>query len=140
MDGINVVQERRVLPNGTEARLVYEAESDELDIYFGENRPATGIQLADHILLRLDRTEGKAVSLSFVDFSLLTRPTRYGPPSFRLDGLEDLPGDLREMALQIVTTPPVSYFLKAGAFYASLHQPPIPISYIERQAMLSIAA
>jgi len=137
---INVLQERRVLPDGTKARLVYEAESDELDIYFGENRPATGVQLADHILLRLDRMESKAVSLSFVDFSLLTRPTRYGPPSFRLDGLEDLPDDLREMALQIVTTPPVSYFLKAGAFYTSLHQPPIPISYIERQAMLSIAA
>ena len=140
MKEINVVQERRVLPDGTKARLVYEAESDELDIYFGENRPATGVQLADHILLRLDRMESKAVSLSFVDFSLLTRPTRYGPPSFRLDGLEDLPDDLREMALQIVTTPPVSYFLKAGAFYTSLHQPPIPISYIERQAMLSIAA
>lgn len=140
MKEINVLQERRVLPDGTKARLVYEAESDELDIYFGENRPATGVQLADHILLRLDRMESKAVSLSFVDFSLLTRPTRYGPPSFRLDGLEDLPDDLREMALQIVTTPPVSYFLKAGAFYTSLHQPPIPISYIERQAMLSIAA
>ena len=137
---ITVEKERRVLADGTTVLMVYEAESDELDIYFGENRQATGVQLADHILLRLDQAEGKAVSLSFIDFSILTRPTRYGPPSFRLDGLEDIPADLREIVLQIITSPPVNIFLKAGAFYASLHQPPIPISYIERSVALPLAA
>jgi hypothetical protein len=135
---ITVKKERRVLADGTAALLVYEAESDELNVYFGENRRATGVQLADHILLRLAQAEGKAISLSFIDFSLLIRPTTYGPPSFRLDGLNDLPDDLREMTLQIISTPPVSYFLKVGAFYTSLHQSPIPISYIERQATLPV--
>jgi hypothetical protein len=51
---ITVKKERRVLADGTAALLVYEAESDELNVYFGENRRATGVQLADHILLRLD--------------------------------------------------------------------------------------
>lgn len=137
---IIVGKKEQVLADGTKALLVYEAESDELNIYFGENRQATGVQLSDHILLRLDRTEGKAVSLNLIDFSLLTRATRYGPPSFRLDGLDDLPDDLREMTLQLITTPPVNHFLKVGAFYASLHQPPVPISYIERQTTLPLAA
>ena len=65
---ITVKKERRVLADGTAALLVYEAESDELNVYFGENRRATGVQLADHILLRLDRAEGKAISLSFIGF------------------------------------------------------------------------
>ena len=137
---ITVEREQRVLADGTEVLLVYEAESDELNIYFGKNRQATGVQLADHILLRLDQAKGKVVSLSFTDYSLLTRPTLYGPPSFRLDGLDDLPDKLREMAVQIITTPPVCHFLKVGAFYASLHQPPVPISYIERQTTLPVAA
>jgi hypothetical protein len=137
---ITVEKEKRILADGTETLLAYEAESDELNIYFGENRKATGVQLSDHILLRLDRTEGKAVSLSLIDFSLLTRETRYGPPSFRLDGLDELPDDLRELTLELITTPPVSYFLQVGAFYASLHQPPVPISYIERQITRPAAA
>jgi hypothetical protein len=137
---ISVQRERRVLADGTAVLLVYESQSDELNVYFGENRKATGIQLADHILLRLDRAEGEAVGLTFIDFSLLIRPTIYGPPSFRLDGLDDLPDDLREMVLQVITTPPVSYFLKVGAFYTSLHHPPVPISYIERQATLPVTA
>ncbi len=137
---ITVEKEERVLADGTKALLVYEAESDELNIYFGENRPATGIQLSDHILLRLDRAEGKAVSLSLIDFSLLTRATRYGPPSFRLDGLDDLPDDLREMALELITTPPVSHFLKITAYYPQAEQPPIPISYVEQAAALRLVA
>ena len=137
---ISVQKEHRVLADGTAVLLVYEVESDELDVYFGENRKATGVQLADHILLRLDRVAGEAVSLSFIDFSLLTRPTIFGPPSFRLDGLDDLPDDLRDMTLQVITTPPVSHFLKVGAFYASLHQSPVPISYIERSAALPVPA
>lgn len=137
---IAVQKERRVLADGTAVLLVYEAESDELNVYFGENRKATGIQLADHILLRLDRAEGKAVSLSFIDFSLLVRPTTFGPANFRLDGLDDLPDDLREMTLQIITTPPVSHFLKVGAFYTSLYQSPVPISFVERQATLPVVS
>lgn len=54
---ITVKKERRILADGTAVLLAYEAENDELDVYFGENRKATGIQLADHILLRLDRAE-----------------------------------------------------------------------------------
>ncbi len=137
---IIVEKEDRVLADGTKVTLAYEAESDELNIYFGENRKATGIQLTDHILLRLDRAEGKVVSLSFIDFSLLVRPTPYGPPNFRLDGLDDLPDDLREMTLRIITTPPISHFLKVGAFYASLHQSPVPISYIEHRATSPMAS
>jgi hypothetical protein len=63
---ITIEKEKRVLADGTEALLVYEAESDELNVCFGENRKATGVRLSDHILLRLDRTEGKAVSLSLI--------------------------------------------------------------------------
>lgn len=76
---ITVGKKEQVLADGTRALLVYEAESDELNIYFGENRKATGVQLSDHILLRLDRAEGKAVSLSLIDFSLLT-PQAEQPP------------------------------------------------------------
>ncbi|MDZ7360087.1 MAG: DUF2283 domain-containing protein [candidate division KSB1 bacterium] len=44
--------------NGEKIRLVYDEGEDMLDIFFGENEPATGVELADHILLRLNQKTG----------------------------------------------------------------------------------
>jgi uncharacterized protein YuzE len=65
--------------DGQPIKLVYEQETDILDIYFGENEAATGIELTDQILLRINRTEKRAVSLTIRHFSILTEQTEYGP-------------------------------------------------------------
>jgi hypothetical protein len=89
----------------------YDRESDLLDVYFEEKRAAWTIELTDHILLSLDRETGHVVSLSFLDFTELSRPTPLGLRSFPLTGLADLPQVERDLVMHAITTPPVNKWL-----------------------------
>ncbi len=102
--------------DGAIIRLVYDEGGDVLDIFFGENEPATGIELTDHILLRLNQTTERAISLTILHFSILAQQTEYGPRSYPLDKLEEVPEVLREMVLRLSTRPPVNQFLKLSHF------------------------
>ena len=124
--------------NGETIRLVYDESGDMLDIFFGENQPATGVELTDHILLRLNRTTGRAVSLTLLHFSILTQQTEYGPRSYPLDKLEELPEDLRELVIRAVTTVPVNQFLKLSHFQESPTKG-MPITYVEPYRFASVA-
>ncbi|MFQ5633666.1 MAG: DUF2283 domain-containing protein, partial [bacterium] len=105
-------------------------EADLLDIFFGENESATGIELTDHILLRLNQKTGRAVSLTLHHFSILTERTEYGPRSFPLYNLKELPEDLRDLVLRIVSSAPVDQFLKVSHFQASPTKQ-VPLTYVE---------
>jgi hypothetical protein len=124
--------------NGETIRLVYDESGDMLDIFFGENQPATGVELTDHILLRLNRTTGRAVSLTLLHFSILTQQTEYGPRSYPLDKLEELPEDLRELVIRAVTTAPVNQFLKLSHFQESPTKG-MPITYVEPYRFAPVA-
>jgi hypothetical protein len=116
--------------NGETIRLVYDEDEDMLDIFFGENEPATGVELTDHILLRLNQTTGRAVSLTLLHFSVLSERTEYGPRSYPVDKLEELPENLRELVLRAVTTEPVTQFLKVSFFQESPTKR-VPFTYVE---------
>ena len=116
--------------SGETIRLVYDEEADILDVFFSENESATGIELTDHILLRINQTTGQAVSLTLLHFSILTQQTEYGPRSYSLENLEDLPEELRELAARILTTTPVNQFLRLSYFQESLTKR-VPVTYVE---------
>ena len=116
--------------NGETMRLVYDEGGDMLDIFFGENETATGVELTDHILLRLDQQTGRALSLTVRHFSILTERTEYGLRSYPLDKLEELSEDLRDLVIRVLTTPPVNQFLKLFHFQASPTKR-IPLTYVE---------
>jgi len=105
--------------NGNSIRLVYDQETDILEIFFGNNEPATGIELTDHILLRINQKTKRAISLTLLDFSILTEQTEYGPRSFPIDRLDELPPDLQELMLQLLTSTPVNQFLKISHIQTS---------------------
>lgn len=98
--------------DGNTIRLEYEDATDTLEIFFGANLAATGIELTEHILLRVSREEARAVSLLIRHFSILTEQTEFGTRSFSLENLDALPEDLRSLTLQLIRTPPVNQFLK----------------------------
>jgi hypothetical protein len=116
--------------NWEKVRLVYDEGEDMLDIFFGENEPATGVELTDHILLRLNQKTGRAVSLTFCHFSILTELTEYGLRSFPLDNLDELPEDLRELTIRVSMRAPVNQFLKLSHFQASPTKR-VPLTYVE---------
>lgn len=104
----------------TTSNLNYDEKSDTLYVSFAPGEKATGIELNDHILLRINKAERRAVGLTLFEYSLLAQRTEVGPRSFPLTGLAQLSGELREMVLDITLRPPVSDFLSLSAYTPSL--------------------
>jgi uncharacterized protein YuzE len=93
----------------------YDELSDTLYVSFAPGEKATGIELNEHILLRINKAERRPVGLTFFEYSLLAQVTEMGIRSFPLSGLADLPDDLREMVLEMLLHEPVSDVLAISA-------------------------
>jgi uncharacterized protein YuzE len=98
----------------------YDAESDTLYVSFAPGEAATGIALNDHMLLRINKHERRAIGVTLSDYSFLVQPTEVGPRSFPLTGLMQLSADLRALVLDILRRPPVCKLLSLSAYTPSL--------------------
>ena len=77
----------------------YDDMSDTLYVSFEPSENATGIELNDHILLRINKKEQRAVGLTFLEYSLLVQKTEMGHRSFPLSGLASLSSTLKSIVL-----------------------------------------
>ena len=109
----------------------YDEESDILYISFAPGEKGAGVELNSNILLRLDSNKENALGLTFFDFSILTQKTDFGPRGFPLTGFAEIPEDMREIVIRIITTPPVSQYLKVMTYSPTLSES-IPITSVER--------
>jgi uncharacterized protein YuzE len=107
----------------------YDETSDTLYVSFEPGEKATGIELNDHILLRINKSERKAIGLTFFEYSLLAQKTEVGPRSFPLTGLAQLSEELQEIVLDILLHWPVSDILSLSAYTPSLVET-IPITSV----------
>ena len=94
----------------------YDEISDTLYVSFEPGEKATGIELNDHILLRINKNGRRAIGVTFFDYSLLAQKTEFGPRSFPLTGLAKLSEELRQLVIEIISKPPVSQFLGVSAY------------------------
>jgi uncharacterized protein YuzE len=118
----------------------YDEESDTVQFTFVAGQRATGIELNENILLRIDRAAGEAIGLTIFNFSVLAQPTEMGPRSVPLTGLAELGPELREMALSILQRSPVSDHLKLSAYAPSSNPAElVPITLIEPITLTSAA-
>ena len=116
----------------------YDKEADVLYISFSPGEKATtAVELNDNILLRLNRSERRAVGLTLMDFSILVELTKLGPRSFPLTGLNEIEPQWREVVIEVITSPPVNQILKVTIYtpsfaeaipVASVVRPPIPLA------------
>ena len=125
--------------DGQRIHLAYEEVGDILDIVFDDVKATCAVELTDNIVLRFHREQGRSAGLTILDFSILASPTESGVRSFALNGLNDLPEELRETAARIITTPPVNRFLKVTTFHASPADQ-IPLTYVEGPSELVLVA
>lgn len=135
MDKVKFHETKTTAGDGTPVRFVYDQEADILEIFFGENEPATGVELTDYIILRLNKQTRRAISLTLLHFSILTERTEYGTRSYPLSKLDAVPEDLQELVLHLVTSMPVSQFVKLSHFQASPIKQ-IPFTYVETQPVM----
>ena len=107
----------------------YDEESDTLYVSFEPGQKATGIELNEHILLRIDKDQHKAIGITFFEYSLLAQKADFGPRSFPLTGLTQLSTELREMVLDIMLNSPVKDILTLSTYTPSYSEA-IPITSI----------
>ena len=107
----------------------YDELSDTLYISFSPGEKGTGIELNEHILLRVNKAERRAIGLTIFEYSVLAQRTEVGPRSFPLTGLAELSDELRELALDILQRPPVSHILTLSAYTPSAAET-IPITLL----------
>lgn len=115
----------------TEPVFNYDEVSDTLYISFEPNAKGTGVELNDHILLRINKAERRAIGLSFFEYSVLAQKTEVGPRSFPLTGLAELSDELRELVLHILQQPPVNRVLSLSAYTPSIVET-IPITSFQQ--------
>jgi len=108
----------------------YDEMSDTLYISFEPGEKATGIELNDNILLRINKNERRAIGLTLLDYSLLAQKTEIGPRSFPLTGYIELSAELQEIVLDILLQPPLSDILSLSAYSPSMVET-IPITSIQ---------
>ena len=113
-----------------ETKVNYDEEADVLYVSFGKSEHVTGVELASNVLLRLDtgKTTGttpRAIGLTFISFTRMMERHRDKPLNVPLANLRNLPEDIWQAVLTVVTTPPVSDFMAVG-LSLSPHAPPLP--------------
>lgn len=107
----------------------YDEVSDTLYISFAPGEKATGLELNENLLLRVNKAERRAVGLSIFNYSFLAQPTEAGLRSIPLTGLSVLSEELRTLALDILRRSPVKEVLAVSAYTPSLRES-IPIASV----------
>ena len=107
----------------------YDETSDTLYVSFEPGAQATGIELNDNILLRVDKDQCKAIGLTFFNYSILAQKADFGPRSFPLTGIALLSGDLQEIVMEIISSSPVSEILSLSTYTPSFSEA-IPITLL----------
>ncbi|MFQ5875048.1 MAG: DUF2283 domain-containing protein [Dehalococcoidia bacterium] len=113
----------------------YDEDGDILYVAFAPGEKGTGIELNDQILLRLNKSEHRAIGLTLFDYSVLVQPTELGPRSFPLTGLSELSDELRQLVLEVISGPPVNEILTLSVYTPSLAET-IPIASLHTQHIL----
>jgi uncharacterized protein YuzE len=88
-------------------RITYDSTGDILSVTFVQPIAATGYQLSDQLLLRVDPHTSEAVGLTIFNFSVHEQTDR----GIALPGLDEALLDNPRL-LQTITSSPVSHFLK----------------------------
>jgi uncharacterized protein YuzE len=113
----------------------YDETSDTLYIPFVPNVKATGIELNDHILLRIDKEHRQTVGLTFLNYSILIQKADFGPRSFPLTGLAKSSEKTRELVMEIIGKSPVKEILSLSIFTQSFSEAtPITLLHLPQPA------
>jgi hypothetical protein len=109
----------------------YDQEGDVLDVHFTEKRQAAWtIELTPNIMISIDRAKEQAVCLTFLDYTELIRATDWGPRSFPITGLADLPLLEQELVFMVLNSVPVQRWLDVSVVQ-NLPESPFSVAHLE---------
>ena len=123
-----LIEREITLGDGTTLLLSYDTEGDMLEVFFAEGAATGTVELADGVLLRLDVERVRPLSLAFLCMTPLMRKQVYGPLLLELDGVASLPDGLRQIVIQIITSPPVNAVLKVYSYLPRPQTKVLPVA------------
>ncbi len=133
----NWLIEHQITIHGQTITYSYDKEGDVLEVIF-QKGGGLGVDLTENIVLRYNQERQEPLSLILTSFSRLTSPTPFGPPSFHLAILSELPPDMQQIVLHILNTFPVNRFLKVSGLRLSPSGELQPITYLEQPVELPL--
>lgn len=98
----------------------YDEVSDTLYISFEPGAKATGIELNESILLRVNKQERRVIGITLFNYSYLAQRTESGPRCLPLTGLADLSQDLGTLVLDLLQRLPATDILAISSYSPSL--------------------
>lgn len=107
----------------------YDEISDTLYMSFVPGKKTTGIELNEHILLRIDKENRKAIGITFLNYSILIQKADFGPRSFPLTGLVKLSAETREIVMEVLASTPIKEILSLSTYTPSFSEE-IPITLL----------
>ena len=113
----------------------YDEVSDTLYISFAPGEKATGIELNENMLLRINKQERRAIGLSIFDYSIIAQRTETGLRSLPLTGLTQLSEGVREIVLEILQSSPIKEILAVSTYTPSLAES-TPIASLREVSLL----
>ncbi|NJN96123.1 MAG: DUF2283 domain-containing protein [Anaerolineales bacterium] len=130
--------EREISLEGQTILYSYDKEGDILEIVFQTGQGGIGVDLTENITLRYNRNSREPLSLLLSGFSHLIRPTQFGPPSFQLTALAELPAEMQQVVLRILNSFPVNRFLKLSGLRLVPGGELQPITYLTQPDELAL--
>jgi uncharacterized protein YuzE len=117
-----------------EFRVKYDDPSDTLSIIFESGiKSVMSILLGEHLLVRVDRNQEKVVTIEIMNYSILSRTTAMGMPSFPLPELLKLSQVHQNLICDVLLSDPVNRFLNLSAYFVD-ESAPIPIVFFKAVA------
>src|SRR5438128_2292437 len=109
----------------------YDSEADVLYVSFGRSENIRYINLTDNLVLRLDTGKEtnqppRAVGLTFINYQAMRDRLGDKPMTVPLANLRNLPEDLWQAIIAVISTAPVSDVLEI-AFAFDVPTPPLPL-------------
>ena len=120
----------------TEPLYRYDEMSDTLYVSFAPGEKATGIEINENILLRINKAERRAIGVTIFNYSYLAQKTAAGLRSVPLSGLAALSAGLQELVLDILASPPVNSILMVSTYSPSATEH-IPITLLQSETLVA---
>ena len=117
----------------------YDEPSDTVYVAFAPGVSATGLELNENILLRVDAAGRRAIGITFFNYSVLAQQTELGPRSFPLSGLASLTPEMRELAVSLLHSAPLREYLATSSYTPAAGQT-VPITMVQPEKITPHAA
>ena len=136
---MELIKTKSTLSDGATVWYEYDQEGDLLEVVFKAAEATAAVELTESIILRFDWHTAEPLSLSFISFSRLIQPARYGKAYFQLL-TDEWPEEVRQKVWPILQSAPLNEFLELSSYIPHHGRQAVPVAAVKRPMVLATAA